>query len=85
MVTAESLCCGTPVVGFEAGGPESIALKDYSIFVEQGNDTNLETALRKMLLRTASKIEISREACQRYSKEKMCEEYCRVYREILHK
>lgn len=85
MVTAESLCCGTPVVGFEAGGPESIALKDYSIFVEQGNDTNLETALRKMLLRTASKIEISREACQRYSKEKMCEEYCRVYRDILYK
>ena len=33
MVTAESLCCGTPVVGFEAGGPESIALPEFSRFV----------------------------------------------------
>ena len=24
MVTVESLCCGTPVVGFRAGGPEQI-------------------------------------------------------------
>ena len=37
MVTAESLCCGTPVVGFKAGGPESIAIEQYSHFVEQGN------------------------------------------------
>ena len=37
MVTAESLCCGTLVVGFKAGGPESIALKEYSHFVEQGD------------------------------------------------
>lgn len=37
MVTAESLCCGTFVVGFKAGGPESIALKEFSHFVEQGD------------------------------------------------
>ena len=35
MVTVESLCCGTPVVGFQAGGPENIALPAYSTFVEQ--------------------------------------------------
>ena len=28
MVVAESLCCGTPVVGFKAGGPEQIAIKE---------------------------------------------------------
>ena len=84
MVTAESLCCGTPVVGFKAGGPESIALKDYSIFVEQENDGELEIALRKMLSSSANKIEISREACPQYNKEKMCEEYYRIYRELLH-
>lgn len=85
MVTAESLCCGTPVVGFEAGGPESIALKDYSIFVEQGNDMKLETALKEMLSRSINKNGISEEACRRYSKEKMCEEYYRIYGEILHR
>lgn len=36
MVTAESLCCGTPVVGFKAGGPESIAPSDICSFVEFG-------------------------------------------------
>lgn len=37
MITAESLCCGTPIVGFKAGGPESIAIPDYSSFVEYGD------------------------------------------------
>ena len=34
MVTAESLCCGTPVVGFKAGAPEEITIPEYSAFVE---------------------------------------------------
>jgi glycosyltransferase involved in cell wall biosynthesis len=34
MIVAESLCCGTPVVGFKAGGPESIAIDDYCVFVQ---------------------------------------------------
>lgn len=33
MVTAESLCCGTPVVGFKAGAPETIAIPECSEFV----------------------------------------------------
>lgn len=37
MVTAESLCCGTPVVGFKAGAPEEITIPEYSAFVEQEN------------------------------------------------
>ena len=37
MVTAESLCCGTPVVGFKAGAPEQIAIKEFSEFVEYGD------------------------------------------------
>ena len=31
MPVAESLCCGTPVVGFKAGGPEQIALPEEAI------------------------------------------------------
>ena len=34
MVCAESLSCGTPIVGFKAGAPEQISLSDYSNFVE---------------------------------------------------
>ena len=46
MVTAESLCCGTPVIGFKAGGPESIAIEKYSHFVEQGNINALIECLK---------------------------------------
>ena len=37
MPCAESLCCGTPVAGFQAGGPESISLPDFSRFVPYGD------------------------------------------------
>lgn len=46
LVTAESLCCGTPVVGFRAGGPESIAPPSCCKFVEYGDLDALEPALR---------------------------------------
>ncbi len=49
MVCAESLSCGTPVVGYKAGGPESIALLEFSEFVEQGNVDKLEDTVRKWL------------------------------------
>lgn len=83
MVTAESLCCGTPVVGFKAGGPESIALQDYSIFVEQADDAALEEALRKMLFRRKKSSEISRIACEKYSEKTMCEEYYLIYKKLV--
>lgn len=84
MVTAESLCCGTPVVGFRAGGPESIALKDYSIFVEQGDDDALEHALKEMLSRKVQKQVISNEACSKYSEETMCKHYYQIYKDLLY-
>ena len=37
MVTAESLCCGTPIVGFQAGGPETVSMPEHSVFVSYGN------------------------------------------------
>ncbi|OUQ38428.1 hypothetical protein B5E67_05415 [Faecalibacterium sp. An122] len=83
MVTAESLCCGTPVVGFEAGGPESIALKEYSIFVDQGNVDAMENALRTMVKRKTDKERISNEAACRYSKDEMCQQYYKIYKKLI--
>lgn len=37
MACAESLCCGTPVAAFKAGGTESIALEKYSRFTDFGD------------------------------------------------
>lgn len=49
MPCAESLCCGTPVVGFRAGGPERIGLPEFTEFVPFGDLDALEAAVRKGL------------------------------------
>lgn len=49
MVCAESLASGTPVVGFEAGGPESVFVGNFAKFVENGNIEALEKAVKGML------------------------------------
>lgn len=83
MITAESLCCGTPVVGFEAGGPESIALPGFSRFVEYGNVQQLNDALRELLQKKVDKQEVSLKAASKYSKEEMSSNYLKVYDTLL--
>lgn len=84
MVCAESLCCGTPVVGFRAGAPEGIALPDHSCFVEQGDVDALEAAVREWLPRKAEGAAgLAREARVTYAKETMIKRYEEVYRELL--
>lgn len=82
MPVAESLCCGTPVVGFLAGGPESITIKEYSEFVEYGNSKLLFDTVKRWLGKKTEMPNISKEAKACYSKECMAEEYFRVYTEL---
>ena len=83
MPTAESLSVGTPVVGFFAGGPESIADPAYSEFVEYGNVDALCEAIRKWIPFKREKGVNAEENIARYSKETMLEGYMRVYRTFL--
>ena len=83
MVTAESLCCGTPVVGFKAGGPESITLQEYSSFVEYGDVQALSDTLNQCLDATYDKSEISKKAVSSYSEENMANLYFNVYKSLL--
>lgn len=83
MVCAESLCCGTPVVGFKSGGPETIALPEYSVFVDQGNDEALAVAMRDMLQKSYDKKAISNRAVAVYGQEIMCQNYRDLYYSIL--
>lgn len=80
MVCAESLACGTPVVGFKAGAPEQISLPEYSEFVEYGDIDRLEHIVSEWIKR---KIEVSNDIIKKaqdyYSKEKMCNEYKKIY------
>lgn len=79
MIVAESLCCGTPVVGFRAGGPEQIALEQYSGFVEYGDVAALGNKVRNTLENGFIPSEISLRAKETYSKETMTHSYKTLY------
>lgn len=81
MVTAESLCCGTPVVGFKAGAPEQIAIPEYSEFVEYGNVDSLKNAVESFI--KDKKMAINDDATGRYSTNNMCKEYISVYKKLV--
>lgn len=83
MPVAESLCCGTPVAGFLAGGPESIAMEEYCRFAEYGDVDSLQAAVSELLDRPDDKKEISRQGTERYTSAVMAEDYRRVYNQIL--
>jgi glycosyltransferase involved in cell wall biosynthesis len=83
MVCAESLSCGTPVVGFQAGAPEQISLPEYSSFVEYGNVDLLSTETSKMISKVFDHREIAKKAKEKYSKEVMSQNYIRLYKSIL--
>lgn len=77
MVTAESLCCGTPVLGFRAGGPELITLNNYSRFVEHGNVESLIIWLS--ILPALDKKEIAIKAFDKYDACNMNYQYIKTY------
>ena len=81
MVCAESLCCGTPVIGFKAGGPEQIAIKEYSRFFEYGDLAALENGLRQES--PYSKTEIAEKARERYAQSSMVSQYIALYQTLL--
>ena len=83
MPVAESLCCGTPVVGFKAGGPESICIKEYCEFVDYGDIDSLQQALSNMLLQSFDRDKMSREAILKYSKKTMADGYIEVYNHLM--
>lgn len=85
MVTAESLCCGTPVVGFKAGGPETIAIPEYSRFVEQADTDALAKALEEMLVIDFNHQEISVKARLKYSPESMALQYLEAYNHLINR
>ena len=85
MIVAESLCCGTPVVGFKAGGPEEIAISEFSDFIEYGDINELKRVLEKRLYNysTVKKIDISYKASKVYSVSQANNAYINCYYELM--
>ena len=83
MPVAESLCCGTPVVGFRAGAPEQIALKEYSRFVSYGDMDSLQRGVEEMLACCYNRDTIALEATKIYSKSVMMNGYKAVYQKLI--
>ena len=80
LICAESLCCGTPVVGFEAGGPEQVALNEYSLWGKWGDVALLKNAIVKMLEATNDAKSIRTQAINRYAISVMADEYMKLYK-----
>ena len=80
MVCAESLCCGTPVAGFKAGGPEAISLDKYSRFVDYGDLKSLYTVVNDLLREARNGEKISKDASAAYGSRVMSENYINIYR-----
>ena len=83
MVCAESLCCGTPVVGFKSGGPESISLSEFSDFADYGNIEQMVEKCKNMLERKYDRTKIANMASLRYGKNKMAEKYLAIYHSLI--
>lgn len=84
MVVAESLCCGTPVVGFKAGAPELITIDEFSSFIPQGDSEKLFKELQEFLYNKVwDKEKISIEAKKKYGKDVMGENYLKLYQEMM--
>jgi len=78
----ESVCCGTPVVGFDAGGTAETAPAPVGLFGPYGDMDALEKNLLTMLEQPPAAGEFERFR-QEYSSAHMYEEYSKLYKEIL--
>lgn len=87
MTIVEAMSCGLPVVTFETGGvPEIVENGKVGFVVEYKNGEMLTSALEKLLdddnLREKM-AENAVEASKKFSKERMVEEYLKLYKEHL--
>lgn len=80
MVTAESLCTGTPVYGFECGGPESISNPDDTCFIKGRNIAELS---EKLLTIERNKMTIQNNAKNSFDEKNVFDQYLKAFSSLL--
>lgn len=86
LVTVESLACGTPVLGFDAGAPTEVAPPPYGRFVSYGNIDELECLINGFFngdVFFSSRADCRKFAVENYSKNVMYRSYRDVYSEMI--
>ena len=83
MTVAESLCCGTPVIGFRSGGPESIALQNASAFCAYGDITAVVKTITAFEQNNLDRPKIAEEAAKAYSFETIGQQYVQLVNELI--
>lgn len=86
MVSAESLACGTPVIGFDSGAPREVASPGFGEFVPYADLEALESLLFRV--KTGEPSLMSPTECEqfaraRYSKGSMVKAYESIYRQLI--
>ena len=80
----ESLCCGTPVVGFNKGGiPEMIKHATCGLIVENPDANSLTEGVRQALDRDWDRETISKQATDQYGTYKCATQYLELYQKVL--
>lgn len=77
MTCAEALCCGTLVVGFKCGAPETVFKEPYASFVDYGDISGLKNIIAQIGFKKNS--ELADNAQKEYSKETMTRRYMETY------
>jgi len=81
LTIAESLCCGTKVVAFESGAPETVFLDHNVVFVKYGDLDCLVSKIQSIA--TYDKDDVSKESIGKYSSSTMCSNYFDIYSKLL--
>ena len=80
-VIVESLCCGTPVVGFDTGGiPEMISEGYNGFLAKKGDAQSLKEKILKACTWTWDNTQISKNAREKYSEQIICHEYLNAFK-----
>jgi putative colanic acid biosynthesis glycosyltransferase len=86
MICAESLACGTPVIGFDSGAPKEVAPPGFGKFVTYGDIEGLELLLREFKdgkVKMKSPQECREFAVKKYSKMHMAESFEKTYHKMM--
>lgn len=86
LVTAESLSCGTPVIGFDAGGPTEIAINNFGRFTVNGDYEKLKELVYDSIegnITYGSKDLLRNHIINNYSLKAMVKKYENLYLERL--